>query len=409
MQRSSGLRSNRNFLFLLGGRGFSEFGDYFGELALSWLVYVGTGSVLSLGATWLVFLIPRSVVRLWGGVYVDRFDKRSLMIATETSRGAAFGLLAALVALRAVSIPVVLAVSLFVGLTGAIFDIASQAILPQIAEPSVLLSANSYLTATFQADSVLGPAAAGVAIYALGTASSPSIDSVSFFVLVAALAMVRLPAATGKAAAARDWRSEFGAGWAYFVARRELVWLGVLIAGMNFGLGGFWYVYALVLSKDVLNAGSLGFGALNAFAALGILAASTYIGRKGIGRRRLSVVASVFALGLFVSLTSFTLTLPEALATVAAFGASIPFIGVVQSTYYQETVPRELMGRVFGFQQFFDYVTIPGGIVFAIFADTLLGVRAGIGLSGLVILCFAVAGVSARPLRTLSEPPAVTS
>jgi len=392
----------------LGGRGFSEFGDYFGELAISWLVYVATGSVLSLGATWLFFLIPRSVVRIWGGVYVDRFNKRFLMILTEISRGVIFGLLAAAVALGFSSIPLVYAVSFSSGLIGAIFDIATQAIVPQMVEPSGLLAANSYLTATFQVDSVLGPAAAGFAIFAIGVASSLSIDAISFFVLVFALLMIRLPANPRIQNKARNWLSDFRQGWSYFKSKRELVWLSVLVAGVNFGLGGFWYVYALVLAKDVLNAGSTGFGALNSFAAIGILATATYIGRKGLKKRRLSVLASLFILGVFVALTGFARTLPEALVTVAAFGAAIPFVGVVQSTYYQEVVPKELMGRVFGLQQFLDYVTIPTGIVLATVADTTIGVSAGIMLSGVIIIAFGFAGIGATSLVKLNQRPELT-
>jgi len=406
LQRSGGLRGNRNFTLLLGGRSFSEFGDYFGELAISWLVYTGSGSVLSLGATWLFFLIPRSAVRIWGGVYVDRFDKQKLMILTETSRGLIFGLLAVSVFLKVSSVPLVYAVSLSVGLLGALFDIASQAVVPEMVEPSGLLAANSYLTAAFQVDSILGPALAGIAIYLVGVGASLSIDSISFFVLVSALVMIRLPAMSGVPDQARSWMSEFRQGWAYFKSKRELVWLGILVGGINFGLGGFWYVYALVLAKDVLNSGSAGFGALNSFAALGVFVTSLYLGRAGLRRRRLSVVASMFVLGFFVALTSFARALPEALLTTAAFGATIPLIGVVQNTHYQRVVPKHLTGRVFGFQQFFDYVSIPAGILFAIYADSLLGVSTGILISGLVIMAFGVAGGAAGSLRELDSSAA---
>jgi MFS family permease len=404
LQRSEGLRGNRNFLFLFGGRAFSEFGDFFGELAISWLIYTGTGSVFSLGVTWLFFLIPRSAVRLWGGVYVDRYDKKKLMIITETTRGLLFALLAAAVIMGVSSAPLVYAVSFAVGLIGAVFDITAQAVLPLLVEPAALLAANSYFTATFQIDGILGPAAAGFAIYALGTAASLSIDGASFFLLVVALLMIRVPAVAKALGAVRSWKAEFHEGWAYFRSRAELVWLGVLISGVNFGLGGFWYVYALVFAKDVLNSGSAGYGALNAFSAMGIFATAAFIGRKGLTRRRLSVVSSMFAMGVFISLTSLTRTLPEALVTIAAFGAAIPLISVVQNAYYQLTVPKELLGRVLGFQQFFDYVTIPAGIVFAIYAVGSLGVTTGILVSGLVILVFGVASLAARSLARLDSP-----
>ncbi|MDV3244027.1 MAG: MFS transporter [Nitrososphaerales archaeon] len=409
MRGRAGLRSNRNFLYLLGGRAFSEFGDYFGEFAISWLVYTATGSVFSLGVTWLFFLIPRSAVRLWGGVYVDRYDKRRLMIFTETTRGILFGLLAVAVVYGLASAPLVYVVSFAVGLIGAVFDIASQAVLPLLVEPASLFAANSYFTGTFQLDSVAGPAAAGVAIYTLGVAASLSIDGASFFFLVVALLLIRIPGVARPLERAGSWTREFRQGWAYFKSRTELVWLGLLVGGVNFGLGGFWYVYSLIFARDVLNSGSAGYGALNAFSAAGIFAVSAYLGRKGLAKRRRSVVFSMFAMGTLISLTSFTRTLPEALLAIIAFGASIPLISIVQNTYYQRTVPQALTGRIFGLQQFFDYVTVPAGIVFAIYAAESFGVTTGILISGLVIIAFGLASLMARSLARLDAEPSGTT
>ncbi len=409
MRGSGSLRSNRNFLFLLCGRAFSEFGDYFGELAISWLVYTATGSVFSLGVTWLFFLVPRSVIRLWGGVFVDRHDKRKLMLLTEISRGVLFGLLAVAVVFGATSAFVVYIVSFLIGLIGAVFDIASQAVLPLLVGPDSLFAANSSFTATFQIDSILGPAAAGVAIYALGIAASLSIDSVSFLVLVGALFLIRIPTVAKTLGESRSWKSDFRQGWAYFRSRTELVWLGLLVGGVNFGLGGFWYVYCLIFARDVLNSGSAGYGALNAMSAAGIFAVSLYLGRRGLRRRRLSVVCSMFGMGIFISLTSYARTLPVALLAIAAFGASIPLISIVQNTYFQQTVPKELMGRLFGLQQFFDYVTVPAGILFAIYSVEAFGVTTGILFSGLVILAFGFASIAAKPLRRLDASSAATS
>ncbi|HYB76539.1 MAG TPA: hypothetical protein VEC08_06245 [Nitrososphaerales archaeon] len=62
---------NRNYTLLLAGRSISDFGDYFGNLSLSWLVYLITHSAYSLAVTWIVFMIPRAAIRLTCGVYVD--------------------------------------------------------------------------------------------------------------------------------------------------------------------------------------------------------------------------------------------------------------------------------------------------------------------------------------------------
>jgi MFS family permease len=395
------LRWSRNFSLLWGGRAFSEFGDFFGELAISWIVYVETGSAFSLGLTWLIFLIPRSVVRLWGGVYVDRFDRRMLMVFTESTRGLLFTLLAIASYESSLTIALVYAASFSVGLLGALFDLASDALLPLLVPKDSLLKANSVFTATFQVDNILGPAVAGFSIFLLGTTVPLLVDGVSFLVLVIALLLINAPPFRPDRGGGMGWVTDFRAGWAFFRARKELIWLAVLVAGVNFGLGAFWYVYSLIFAKDVLHSGSTGWGLLNAFSALGIFVTSAYLGRRGLHRKRLSVIASLLGMGVFISILSFATNLPEALLAIAAFGASIPLISVVSTTYYQQRVPANLMGRVFGVRQFIDYATIPGGIVFGIFATMSVGVTAGIFSSGIIILLFGMSSIFAGPLHLL--------
>lgn len=403
--QSRRLYGNSNFRLLWGGRGVSEFGDFFGELALSWLVLTATGSALMLGLTWLIFLVPRSVVRLWGGVYVDRFERRAIMVATETSRAALFGLVALAVLSGGAPVLLVYVVSFSVGLFGALFDLASDALLPLVVESEDLLKANSLFTATFQADNVLGPALAGLAIFSLGTAIPLLVDSASFLVLVAALVRIKPGPLPERAGPRMSWSGQFGKGWAFFRAHSELVWMAAMVAGVNFGLGAFWYVYALIFSTTVLSAGVEGYGWMNAFSALGIMLSSLYLVRSGVGRKRVSVVASMLIMGVAVTLIGFTVTLYEALLLLLVFGGAIPLIDIVATTYYQQAVPKELMGRVFGVRQFINYVTVPAGIIFGIFSTRAAGVADGIVISGLVVLGFGLASVFASPLRRLDAAP----
>ena len=348
----------------------------------------------------MVFLIPRSAVRLWGGVYVDRLNKRYVMVFTEVSRAALFAALAIAAFQGSAGILLVYAVSFSVGLLGAMFDLASEAILPSVVPAALLLRANSVFTATFQVDNILGPAVAGLAISLMGTALPLLFDAFSFLALVVALLLMRIQAVAPPSQKSR-WLDDFREGWRFFRERPELVWLASLVAGVNFGLGGVWYVYSLIFAKNVLNAGSTGWGLINAFSALGILASSVYIGRVGMKRKRLSVVSSMFGMGLAITLLSFTQTLPQALVAIAAFGAAVPLINVVATTYYQQVVPGSLLGRVIGVRQFIDYVTIPAGIVFGILVASFLGSAVGMLISGLVILAFAFASLLGVPLRAL--------
>src|SRR5207245_7645057 len=82
------LFANRDFLLLLGGRGASELGDFFGELALSWVAVSNGLAALSLNL--ILFYVPRSLIRLYAGVFVDRWNRRDSMLSIDTIRGLLF-------------------------------------------------------------------------------------------------------------------------------------------------------------------------------------------------------------------------------------------------------------------------------------------------------------------------------
>src|SRR5215471_6393521 len=75
--------ANRNFRLLLMGEGVSLLGDQFYIVALPWLVFQLTGSMLALGTILMLEGIPRAVLMLVGGVMTDRFTPRAIMITSN--------------------------------------------------------------------------------------------------------------------------------------------------------------------------------------------------------------------------------------------------------------------------------------------------------------------------------------
>ena len=399
--------TKRNFDLLLGGRGFSDLGDYFGNLALSWLVYGITSSVFSLAITWVVFMLPRSVVRLYAGVYVDRWNRRSIMIGTEATRAILFGIIGAAVLRGQPSPLMIYVIAASVGGLGAFFDLASDALLPAVVEKGELLTANALFESVFQSNSIVGPALAGLAIYAFGTAVPFLIDSVSFAVLVVALLMVVLPKGPPEGQYP-PWSKQFKEGFRYFKGRMELVMIAVLTSGLNFGLGAFWYVYVLVFATKVLNAGPIGYTLFGTASSAGFLAGTLWLARRGrLTRRRFAVVVSMFGAAAGVTLVSFATSLVGALLPTVLFGLALPVFDIVSTTYYQETVPKDMLGRALGFGRFIDYVTAPVSVVFGAFAVTWVGVANGILISGIVMLTCALVAVASRPLLRLDHVSAV--
>ena len=396
------LSRNRNFLLFLFGRGVSSLGDYFGNLALSWLVFAITSSALALAFTWIVFMVPRSVIRLYGGVYVDRWNRRRIMLGTETSRALLFGVIGVATFFNETPLLFIFATAFTVGSLGALFDLAADTVTPALVGKNRLLRANSTFTATLQVDGVAGPALAGVTIALFGTATALLVDSLSFVVLVSALLAISIPAANLIKQERRSWSRDFKEGFAYFRNRADLVWMSVVVSGANFGLGAFWYVYALIFAKDVLLSGSFGYGMLGTISSVGILTGVLYLGKiKRVRRKRLSIITSLFGMGTGLIVLAFTTTLPEALLAIFEFGLFVPFADTITTVYYQETVPSTMLGRTFGFKRFIEFLTAPVSVAFGAIIAGYFGVINGILFAGLVVIGSGLIGAFARPLKLL--------
>lgn len=400
------LSRNRNFLVFLFGRGVSSLGDYFGNLALSWLVYSVTSSALALAFTWIVFSVPRSVIRLYGGVYADRWNRRRMMLGTETSRAVLFGTIGIATIMSYTPLVLIFAIAFSVGSLGALFDLAADTVTPALVGKDRLLRANSTFTAAFEIDGIAGPALAGVTIALFGTAAALLADSLSFVVLVFALLIISIPSTHLVERVKRSWTKDFKEGYAVFKGRTDLVWMSTLVAGANFGIGAFWYVYALIFADDILKSGSFGYGMIGSVSSVGILVGVLYLGKiKKVKRRRLSILTSLFGMGAFLTALSVMTTLPGALVAIFGFGLFVPFADIITTVYYQETVSGAMLGRMFGFKRFVEFLTAPISILFGAFAAEYLGVVSGILLAGLVVIGCGLIGVFARPLKNLIPSP----
>ncbi len=327
------------------------------------------------------------------------------MIGTETIRGLLFAGIGLAYLFWTPSILLIYSVSFLVGLFGALFELANEALLPLVVDRSSLLMANSIFTATFQVDNILGPALAGLAIFLFGTGIPLLIDGGSFFILVFALILVR--GSTWRTSSSRSvagWYGEFKEGLDFFRQRSELVWLAIIISVINFGLAAFWNVYLLIFARDLLFVGSAGWGLLSAMSAAGVLLGSLAVGRLvNVRRRRLVIIASLLSVGLGMVIFSFTANLIASLLVILFVGLSIPFSDVVIITLYQEIVPPELMGRVFGVRFFLAYMLIPASLLFGGVATTAFGVTYAIFVSGLLIFILGVITIFVRALDKLDQ------
>jgi len=161
--------SSRNFRLYFAGQSVSLVGTWMQQVAMSWLVYRLTGSVILLGVVSFMGQIPTFLLAPVAGVLVDRWDRRRLLIATQVVAMLQAALLAFLVLTGSVQVWQVILLSLFLGLINT-FDIPGrQSFFVEIVDNREDLgNAIALNSSMFNAARLIGPSIAGLIVSAVG-------------------------------------------------------------------------------------------------------------------------------------------------------------------------------------------------------------------------------------------------
>ncbi len=317
------------------------------QVAQSLVVLSLTRSALAVGAVGIAGSLPLLLLTLHGGIVADRYDRRRILIVTQTALGALAVVFALLISGEVIAYWHVLLLALLLG-TAAAFEIpASQAFVPELVDEEELPQAVALNAAAFNAARLVGPALAGLAIALAGTAAAFTANAVSFLAVIGVLVSMRGHPTVSREvpASARQAMQE---GLVYVRQRRYLAGL-IGFAGIT-SLLVFPHITVLLplYVTDVLGAGPgwvggmlscIGFGSL--LGALAMLKAGR--SPRG-GRRRIVLSAAGMALGLLGLALARTPLIAAPVAIGLAFCLSL---GMAQiATRVQQLAPDEMRGRI---------------------------------------------------------------
>jgi DHA3 family tetracycline resistance protein-like MFS transporter len=340
---------HRDFALLVSGSTISLLGDGFFFVALAWQVYEISNVPTALSIVWVAWTLPSVIFLLIGGAFSDRYDRRLLMVWADIIRALAIGAIGVLSILGILEIWHVAVLIVFVGIGDAFFNPASTAIVPDVVPEDDLLQANA-LRATLMPLMVrmVGPAAAGFVVAAVGSGWAFVIDAGSFLVSAAAvIAMRPRPmhhiAAHGIGETVRQVREGLA-----FVGRYPWLWatlVGALLSLLVF----FGPVETLLpfLVKNRLNLGPEALGLIFAFGGVGAILTGLAIGQLGLPRKRVTVMYAAWSVGIaLLAVYGFMTELWHALVVSFVTQAMFQVGQVTWTTLLQTLVPRRLLGRV---------------------------------------------------------------
>jgi MFS family permease len=194
MARSETFRSlrNRNARLFFGGLLVSNVGTWLQSTAMSILVYRLTGKATDLGITVALQFLPMLFLGAWAGALSDRRDKRITCLTTQSFMAVQAVVLASLDFAGLVSVPVVYALALVLGVVNAFDNPARRGLVVELVAEADISNAMSLNTAVMTGSRIFGPALAAALVGPLGTAWCFMLNGVSFVAVLASLAAINV-------------------------------------------------------------------------------------------------------------------------------------------------------------------------------------------------------------------------
>ena len=337
------IRDAPAFRRLLAARTVSHVGDGIAVIALVLLVQDQRRTGTAVGALLLATSIPRFLGPVAGAI-VDRVEQRSLMVACDLGQAVIFGTIAWLQP----SFPVLLALVALAAVLDTLFAPAGRSALPALVRPEQLMRANAWIGMSLNVQVVAGPVLGGLLYSWLGGRGALAANALSF--LLSALFLLGLPPlrAPADGGEARGFLAVGMDGlrfaWRNRVVRTLIValFVGVAFAGLD-------DVALVFLVRETFHGSALAYGLVTGAYGVGMLLGSIGLSWKGTA----AAAGTVFLLGWVAGGVGAVLTGIAPLIAVVAVGQAIAGVGnavevVAMDTLVQRSVPREMLGRVFG-------------------------------------------------------------
>jgi DHA3 family macrolide efflux protein-like MFS transporter len=383
---------DRDFRALWVGQLLSQIGDNFVIVAILLVISTLTDSSLALGMLAVIATLPQIFLGLIGGVFVDRLNRKLVMIVSDIMRGLV--VLALLFVQRADQLYILYLVTFVMVTVGLFFNPARNAVIPNIVSSEVLLTANALMQASQVISVILGASIAGLVIGWLGPAFAFAFDSFSFGVSAATIATMSIPPVNsnpGKTRSRVIW-NQLVEGLLFIKHSSRLLYVMITTAVATLGFGAI-AILGIIYLDQVLGIGAEGFGFLYAFQGLGAVIGGAIIGRFACNLRINWVVGGCMViLGLAIIAFAVVPNYPLVLAAVAIIGLSIVAARAALATLTQRLVPDEKRGRVeSAITMVVGASTSASMALSGVFGD-LLGVQAVFVAAGIITI---VAGVAA--------------
>lgn len=371
---------HRNYrLYWFGNLG-SLIGTWIQNIATGWLVLQLTNSPFFVGLNSAVMWLPAWIVSLPAGAMADRFNKRNLMVWTQSVLAVFALALAVLYWAHVLTIYHVLVISCLSGFVVTLNGPIAQSLIPELVGHKNVMNAIALNSTMFNSARIIGPAIAGVLLGTIGPGGCFGINSASFLAIIGALWLIRLPLP-------QPHRSEESvgqrimAGLRFVKGHRDIRTLIIMTA--VFSSFGIVYLPLMpIFARDVFHAGARGYGIMMTCIGVGAVVGGLTLATISKTRHKgLILVFGTLCMGVTIIAFSFVRNFHLALLVIVAIGFFQTSIASLTNTLVQTLAPDHIRGRtlsvyMLAFNGMFPVGSFVGGSIaerFGAPAATLVG------------------------------------
>ena len=348
----------------------------------------------------VTFLIPFALLGPVAGVFVDRWDAKRTMIASDLIRAAlALGLA------FASGLNQIYAILFALSAVSTFFVPAQTIAIRSVTPREGLMAANALMQQAFQVVRIISPAIAGAMVNWVGAKPAYYFDGASFIFsasMIAAIAIKRAAAATNSSSPSESGKlksilNDLMAGVRFIFTHAAISFVMLAMAAGMFALSCFAPLIAIYV-RDMLKSTGFQFGVISSMIGVGMIFATQFITRFAKNRSKsLLVVAGLFGMGVAVMV--MVSIGHVAVAAVGAFGIGFGaiFIIVPTQTLMQQETPVELVGRVSS--SFMSVLSVSQllGLIISGLLTQRMGIRNLFFASAAMLILFALFGFFRLP------------
>jgi MFS family permease len=373
----------------------SSSGDFMQNVAVSWLVWHVSKSPIAIGVVAFFDTLPRLLVGAVGGAIADRFDRRRVLMITQTLAMIQAIIFWLTVEFEVIELWHIAALAFFLGVVNTINQTARQSLVNSLVPKEELLNAIGLQSSVFNFSKILGPSAGGMIIAFVGIAGCFLLNAISFVFLLFNLNQMELPPWEKRSNQQSLW-VDVKEGFNYLLGNRRLLY----IVGLSYVIATFCAPYnrfVPIFATNILHVGASGFGLLMAAPGVGATVAALVL--ASVRKLRVSITSvcySAMGFALFLTLFAFSHYFLLSFFFLAMIGFSQIAGRALSNTAIQTTTPPNLLGRVLSLF-FMDRGLWSLGSV-------IIGATAAvIGISWTFALCGAVCAAAAAALLTINR------